>query len=95
MRMGPTETLARFVLDTQFKDIPREAVELSKRLFLDCMGSALAAVVEPAGRIIQEYVNGAGATKEARLIGTSIETSAPNAAFGTGVMAHAISFGKC
>ncbi len=51
--MGATEKLVRFVLDIGFKDIPREALELSKRLFLDCMGSALAAVVEPAGRIVQ------------------------------------------
>ena len=90
--MGPTEKLARFVLDTEFENIPEEAIELSKRLFLDCMGSALAAVVEPAGRIIQEYVKEMGATQEARLIGTSIATSAPNAAFGNGVTAHAISF---
>lgn len=90
--MGPTEKLACFVLDTDFQDIPREAIELSKRLFLDCMGSALAAVVEPAGRIIQEYIKETGATEEATLIGTSISSSAPNAAFANGVMAHAISF---
>ena len=90
--MGPTEKLARFVLDTEFEDIPGEGIELAKRHFLDCMGSALAAVVEPAGRIIQEYVQEMGATEEARLIGTSIATSAPNAAFGNGVTAHAISF---
>ncbi len=90
--MGATEKIVRFVLDIGFKDIPREALELSKRLFLDCMGSALAAVVEPAGRIVQEYVREIGATEEARLIGTSTKTSAPNAAFANGVMAHAISF---
>jgi len=90
--MGPTETLARFVLETEFENIPGEGIELSKRLFLDCMGSALSAVVEPAGRIIQEYVKEMGATEEARLIGTSIATSAPIAALGNGVMAHAISF---
>jgi len=90
--MGPTEKLARFVLDTDFQDITREAIELSKRLFLDCMGSALAEVGEPTGRIIQEYIREIGATEEARLIGTSIASSAPNAAFANGVMAHAISF---
>ena len=90
--MGSTDKLARFVLDTDFQDIPREAIELSKRLFLDCMGSALAAVGEPTGRIIQEYIKEIGATEEARLIGTSIASSAPNAAFANGVMAHAISF---
>jgi len=90
--MGPTETLAEFIHDVQYKEIPLEAIEMCKRHFLDCMGVALAAVVETPARIVQEYVREIGGAEEARLIGTDIKTSTPNAAFANGVMAHAISF---
>lgn len=90
--MGVTEQLVRFVLDTDFEDIPQEAIHLCKRLFMDCIGAALAAVVEPIGKIMNEFTQEVGGTSEARLIGTGLITSLPNAAYANGTLAHAISF---
>ena len=39
--MGATEKIARFIVDTGYEDIPRDAVEKAKRTALDCLGAAL------------------------------------------------------
>ncbi len=41
--MGATEKIARFIVDTGYEDIPRDAVEKAKRTALDCLGAALPA----------------------------------------------------
>ena len=58
--MGATEKIARFIVDTGYEDIPRDAVEKAKRTALDCMGAALAGVVEPVGCLRPEARSGSG-----------------------------------
>jgi len=48
--MGATQKIAEFIVRTEFHSFPEEAVYLSKRLFLDCLGVALAAVEEPLSK---------------------------------------------
>ena len=43
--MGATEKIARFIVDTGYENIPRDAVEKAKRTALDCVGAALAGIV--------------------------------------------------
>ena len=42
MTAGATEKLAQFVVDTSFKDMPEEAIERAKTMFLNIIGVALA-----------------------------------------------------
>ena len=53
--MSATEEIARFVVDTGYEDIPGDAVEKAKRTALDCLGAALAGVVEPVSQTITGY----------------------------------------
>jgi 2-methylcitrate dehydratase PrpD len=50
--MGATEKIARFILDTGYKNIPTDAVKMAKRTALDCVGAALAGVSEPVSQTI-------------------------------------------
>ncbi len=90
--MGTTEQLSRFMVETKFEDIPKEAIRLSKRHFLDCLGVILAAYKAEGGRIVTEYTREIGGTPEARLVGSGVFTSAANAAFADGTMAHLLDF---
>ena len=90
--MKYTQILAEFVHDVQYDDIPKEAFKASKRLFMDCTGSALAEVIEMAGKIIFNYVSSIQAAGCARLIGSGLKTSFDNAAFANGILSHAICF---
>jgi 2-methylcitrate dehydratase PrpD len=44
--MGATEKIAGFIVDTDYEDMHRDAVEKAKRTALDCLGAALAGVGE-------------------------------------------------
>jgi 2-methylcitrate dehydratase PrpD len=52
--MGPTETLAQFVVDTHLGDIPSKAVEISKLVILDVLGVTRAAVRQPVARMLRD-----------------------------------------
>jgi 2-methylcitrate dehydratase PrpD len=58
--MGATEKIARFIVENDYEDIPRDAVEKAKRTTLDCMGVALAGVAEPVSQTITGYVTKLG-----------------------------------
>lgn len=90
--MGATERLARFLVETSYEDIPREAVEVAKRAILDGVGVALAGSREEAGRIMAQFVREGGGGGESRLLGTPGRASAPEAALANGTMAHALDY---
>ena len=58
--MGATEKIARFIVDTGYKDIPGDAVAKAERTALDCLGAALAGVGEPVSETITGYVTKLG-----------------------------------
>ncbi len=90
--MGVTKQLSSFMVKTKFEDIPKEAIRLSKRLFLDCLGTTLAGYKEEPGRIITEYTKEIGGTPESRLVCSGVATSAANAALANGTMGHVLDF---
>jgi len=81
-----------FFVETKFSDIPEEAISLSKRFFLDCLGTTIAGYEEKAGRIITKFIEEIGGTQESRLVGSGFLTSSINAAFANGTMAHVLDF---
>lgn len=90
--MGPTAALSTFASKTRSTDISAEAIAATKRHILDCMGVALAAAVEPAGRIVIDLTRELGGTPQSRVIGTSLRTNAVSAAWANGALAHLLDF---
>ena len=90
--MNATEKVSKFIVETNFWDIPEEAIGLSKRLFLDCLGTTIAGYKDEAGRIVTEYTREIGGSPECRLVGSGVYTSAANAAFANGTMSHVLDF---
>jgi 2-methylcitrate dehydratase PrpD len=93
--MGGTEKIARFIVETGYEDIPRDAVEKAKRTTLDCMGAALAGVAEPVSQTITGYVTKFGGPSQASLFGAGLKVSVQDAALANGVIAHALDYDDC
>ena len=93
--MGATEKIARFIADTGYEGIPRDAVEKAKRTALDCMGAALAGIVEPVSQTITAYVTRLGGPPQASVVGAGLKVSAPDAALANGSIAHALDYDDC
>jgi 2-methylcitrate dehydratase PrpD len=93
--MGATAKIARFIVDTGYEDIPRDAMEKAKRTALDCLGAALAGVVEPVSQTITAYVTKLGGPPRASVFGAGRKVSVQDAALANGVIAHALDYDDC
>src|SRR5262245_40265966 len=93
--MGATEKIAEFIVDTDYEQIPREAVEKAKRTALDCLGAALAGVVEPVRQTITGYVMKLNGPLQASVFGSGLKVSVQDAALANGVIAHALDYDDC
>ena len=90
--MEATAQIARFVVDTEFKKIPAEALKMAKTAVLDCLGVALAGSKESSARICAEIARQERAIEESSVIGQGFKSSAMHAAFANGTAAHALDF---
>jgi 2-methylcitrate dehydratase PrpD len=93
--MGATEKIARFITDSDYDDIPHDAVETAKRTSLDCLGAALAGVVEPVSHAITDYIRKLGGPAQASVFGAGVKVSVPDAAMANGCIAHALDYDDC
>lgn len=90
--MAATAVLSEFASKTRISGIGAEAVAATKRHILDCAGVALAAAVEPAGRIVLDVTREQGGAPQARVLGSSLCTSTVSAAWANGTLAHLLDF---
>lgn len=90
--MEATAVLSAFASRTRLSDISAEAIAATKRHILDCAGVALAAAVEPAGRIILDITREQGGAPRAGVLGASVRTSAVAAAWANGALAHLLDY---
>ena len=90
--MDATAKIARFVVGTEFKKTPPEAVKMAKIAVLDCLGVALAGSKESSARICAEIARQEQAKEESSVIGQGFKSSAMHAAFANGTAAHALDF---
>ncbi len=95
LTVGATEKIVRFIIDTDYEDLPRDAVEKAKRTALDCIGAALAGVVEPVSQTVTAYIKRLGGPPQASVIGTGVKVSAPDSAMANGAIAHALDYDDC
>jgi 2-methylcitrate dehydratase PrpD len=93
--MSATEKIAGFIVDTDYENIPRDAVDKAKRTALDCLGAALAGVAEPVSQAITGYVTKLGGPLQASVVGAGVKVSVPDAAMANGSIAHALDYDDC
>ena len=87
-----TDTLARFVTETEFSTISETTRAHAKLHILDTLGVALAGVSTPVAEIALDYSKNLGASTEASIWGTSAKASVSTAAFANGLLSHALDF---
>jgi 2-methylcitrate dehydratase PrpD len=90
--MEMTRTLADFVTEVRFEDLPSEVVTTSKRAFLDTLGVILAGSREPCAGIVVDYCRTLEGSREATVFGTGLQTTAPLAALANGTAGHALDY---
>ena len=86
-----TAYVARFIVDTRSRSIPREVMHLGKRSILDGLGLALAGNAAESGNLVRTYLRKLGCTGErgSTIIGTSLKAPPRFAAFANGIAIHA------
>jgi 2-methylcitrate dehydratase PrpD len=87
-----TDTLARFVTETELSAIPEQTRANAKLHILDALGVALAGVDQPAAQIALVYCKSLGASNQASIWGTKTKASVSTAAFANGLLAHALDY---
>lgn len=95
MATEPTivEQLAAFAAATRASDLPAAVAHEAKRIILDSVGCALAAVDVPAGQAGIRYGRMLGATsRDASIIGTREPSSIHGAAFANAELMNALDF---
>lgn len=86
--MGTTQEIARRVVETKLDNIPKEAIERAKELLIDFVGICVAGADTFPGKVINKYVKGIGARREATVIASKYRTVAPYAAFANATLCH-------
>jgi 2-methylcitrate dehydratase PrpD len=87
-----TENISEFICNTNYENVSRDVLELSKLHILDTLGVLIAGSKEDVTRIIKEYIQSLGCGQESTLITQRTKTLAQYAAFGNGVIAHVLDF---
>ena len=92
MKVVETEKLAKFIAETDFECIPKEAVHSAKNAILDWVGVTIAGSNEPVTAILAEQVKRMGAIGEAGVICKAFRTSTDLAAWVNGTASHALDY---
>jgi 2-methylcitrate dehydratase PrpD len=90
--MGATETIARWIVNTGYEDIPPDAIRVANESCFDLLGVILAGSAQPVGEIIQQYTKDLGGTPEATVLASGLKTSLANTALANGTMGHALDY---
>jgi 2-methylcitrate dehydratase PrpD len=90
--MGATETIAKWIVNTDYEDIPPEAIRVANESCFDLLGVILAGSTQPVGEIIQQYVDDSGGSNQATVLASGLPTSLANAALANGTMGHALDY---
>ena len=90
--MSATRTLAQFIADTTYDNLPAPVVEAAKVAILDGVANMVAGSVQDLADIIGRYVQESGGTPQATVIGWGFKTNPPSAAFANGVFGHCLDY---
>lgn len=87
--MNITETITDFVTGLRYDDIPERVRESARIFTLEAVGHMLSGLRQPVGKIVTEYVRSSGGAEQSVVVGAGFRTSAAEAAYVNGTLAHA------
>ncbi len=87
-----TQMIIDFICDTNYEDIPAEALENAKARILDCIGVTIKGGTESVGTVIKEFAKEFGGKERCTVIHSDFKTDVLMATFANGTMAHAIDY---
>jgi 2-methylcitrate dehydratase PrpD len=91
--MHESLTLAKHIANTEYDDLPGNAVDAAKKSFLDALGVTLAAGTLGEGcKAFVDLAVAGGGKEESTILGFGAKAPALMAAFANGSMAHALDF---
>ena len=90
--MNETQTLARFIADTEYETLPTPVVEAAKIAILDGVANMVAGSVQELADIIGRYVRDGGGAPHSSVVGWGYRTNPPAAAFANGVFGHCLDY---
>lgn len=86
--MSATLSLATYVADAKTEELPEWTIHEAKRTLLNILGVSLSASAAPGSLTLMEWARNEGAAPKATVIGSSLLTSAFDAAMVNGFLAH-------
>ena len=90
--MKVTETLAQFIVNTKYENLPSAVVEAAKIAILDGVANIVAGSVQDLANIVGNYVKDVGGTPQSTMVGWNFKTHATNAAFANGIFGHCLDY---
>lgn len=90
--MNITHRLATYFVETSYEDIPEPVIHLAKRYIKDWLAAAVGGSGDKSGKVVVDYVRDTGGAPEARILGTGVKTSLPNAALVNGTFGHILDY---
>jgi len=91
--MDAAITLSDFIVNTNYQDIPKEVIDISKKAILDCLGVMIAgSSTDKAASEIINMVQEAGGKEESTIFGVGGKVPAWMAAFANGAMMHVLDY---
>src|ERR1700728_2866176 len=88
-KVGITRTLAEYLTNLEYSDIPADAADLLKIFTLEAVGHMVNAHAQPVSKLLVNYTRELGAARQASVIGSDLKTSVAEAAYVNGSLAHA------
>lgn len=88
----PTRAIARFVVETDERDIPEQAFEHARVAFMDWFAVTIAGKDEPLVDKLIRYGEVLGGNRQASILGRSMKTNVIQAALVNGSASHALDY---
>jgi 2-methylcitrate dehydratase PrpD len=90
--MEITDTVARYVHDTRFEDLPEHVIERAKYAVLDNVGCVLGGYQTDVGKLNVELAKDLGGKPESMLFGDGSRVTSVNAAYANATLARILDF---
>ena len=90
--MDLNRKLAEYVVNTNYKDLPAEVVEMAKKDIMDTIGVAVAAAGEAGGRELARLAKEWGGNPECTVIGYDMKAPLPVATVINATTAHSLDY---
>ena len=86
--MNATQRLARFVIELNYRGIPKEVIERAKACILDTLAVSLYGSTKPWSRIVSGFIRDSGLRGHSTVLGENFLAQPAQATLANGVMAH-------